>query len=213
MTEDLAARPPLRTEQIVSALDRHGVDYVLIGGLAAVVHGSAVATTDLDLVPAGNRSNLGRLAGALRELEAKMRVPDLAYPIDVALDDHTFDAFTSASFRTPYGDVDVVLRPDAPGPRRHFTFDELNGRAHRRRAFGVTIRVADLDDIISSKAAAGRPQDLAALPHLATLRSALQQQDVGAESLQEGDEVDAPALEADELAIEPEEGLDLDLGP
>lgn len=137
MTEDLGGRPPLRTEQIVTALDRHGVDYVLIGGLAAVVHGSAVATTDLDLVPAGNRSNLGRLAGALRELEAKMRVPDLATCRSTITPS---TPCTGASFRTPYGDVDVVSRPDAPGPRRHFTFDELNSRAHPRRAFGVTIR-------------------------------------------------------------------------
>lgn len=211
MTDAQGGRPALQTEQIVTALDRHGVDYVLIGGLAAVVHGSAVATTDIDLVPDGNRSNLGRLAGALRELGAKMRVPDLAYAIDVPLDDHTFDAFTTASFRTPYGDVDVVLRPDAPGPRRHFTFDELNRRAHARQAFGVTIRVADLDDIISSKAAAGRPQDLAALPHLATLRSALQKHDLGSEPLEESYQVDALEIEVDQLAIEPDDGLDLGL--
>lgn len=171
-------RPPLQTERIVATLDRHGVDYVLIGGLAAVAYGSAIPTTDLDLVPESTRSNLGRLANALRELEAQMRVPDLAYPVSVPLDDHTFDAFTTASFRTPYGDVDVVLRPDAPGPRRHFTYQELNARAQSRQAFGVTIRVADLQDVVDSKAAAGRPQDLAALPHLAALRQALEAAEV-----------------------------------
>jgi len=108
-----------------------------------------------------------------RDLEAKLRVPDLAYPVDVALDDRTFDALTTAAFRTPFGDVDVVLRPDAAGPRRYFTYEELNTRAHSREAFGVTIRVADLDDILESKTATGRPQDLAALPHLAALRAEL----------------------------------------
>lgn len=69
-----------------------------------------------------------------------------------------------------------MLRPDAPGSRGHLTYDELNARAQIRQAFGVTIRVADLDDIVESKAAAGRPQDLAALPHLAALRATLAQQ-------------------------------------
>jgi hypothetical protein len=144
MPESEGSRPPLRTERILAALDRHGVEYVLIGGLAAVAHGSAIPTTDLDLVPEASRPNLARLAAALRELDAKLRVPDLAYPLDVALDDHSFDAVTTAAFRTPHGDVDVVLRPDAPGPRRYFTYAELNERAQNREAFGVTIRVADL---------------------------------------------------------------------
>lgn len=150
---------------------------MLIGGLAAVAHGSAIPTTDLDLVPDASRANLGRLAAALRDLEAKLRVSDLPYSLDVALDNRAFDAFTTAAFRTPYGDVDVVLRPDAGGPRRHFTYEELNARADSREAFGVTIRVAALDDIVESKAAAGRPQDLIALPHLAALRAALAQDD------------------------------------
>ncbi len=173
MAEPEEPWPPLHTERIVASLDRHGVDYVLIGGLAVVAHGSVIPTTDLDLVPEASRANLGRLAGALLQLEAKLRVPDLVYPVDLALDAHTFDAFTTAAFRTPYGDIVVVLRPDARGPRRHFTYEELNARAQSREAFGVTIRVADLDDILESKAAAGRPQDLAALPHLAALRATL----------------------------------------
>jgi hypothetical protein len=186
MVDPTQARPPLDTERILSALDEHGVDYVLIGGLAAVAHGSAIPTTDIDVVPDADRANLGRLAAALRDLDAKLRVPDLAYPVDVALDDRSFDAFTSAAFRTPYGDIDVVLRPDALGPKRHFTYDELNGRAHDRTAFGVPLRVADLADIIESKSAAGRSQDLAALPHLAALREAAAGHDAAAH------DVDAP---------------------
>lgn len=190
MPETPGPRPPLRTEEILATLDRHGVDYVLMSGLAAVAHGSAIPTTDFDLVPDSDRDNLGRLAGALRELGAQLRVPDLACPLDVALDDRSFDAFSTAAFRTPHGDVDVVLRPDAPGPSGHFTFAELNARALEREAFGVTIRVAALDDIMASKAAAGRPQDLAALPHLSALRAAVD----GAE-LPPG--VDAPDIAPD----------------
>lgn len=158
-------RPPLRVEYIMATLAGHDVDYVLIGGMAAVVYGSVIPTTDVDLVPDGSRANLGRLAEALQALQA--------YPVAVPLNAFFFDAFTTATFRTPFGDVDVVLRPDAPGPRRHFTYEELDARANSREVFGMSIRVADLGDVMDSKAAAGRPQDLAALPHLAELREAL----------------------------------------
>ena len=55
--------PPLRARQILELLDRHGVRYVVVGGLAAVVHGSGRATFDIDLVPDWSRDNLDRLAG------------------------------------------------------------------------------------------------------------------------------------------------------
>lgn len=164
--------PPLNSETIVKALDRYGVRYVLIGGLAAVAYGSHLVTADIDITPAADRANLGRLAAALRELEAKLRVPDVDYPVDFPLDEKTFDQFTTATFRTRHGDLDVVLRPDAPGGRS-FTFKELASRAVKKEAFGVTIHLASLDDIIASKEASARDRDLAALPTLHRLRARL----------------------------------------
>lgn len=165
-------RPNLDVERILKTLDDHDVNYVLIGGLAAVTHGSSLVTTDVDITPSSESDNLERLAAALAELEAKLRVPDLDYPVDFPLDAHTFDHFTTAAFRTPHGDIDVVLRPDGPGGKS-FTYRRLADHSVRQRVFGIQVQISSLDDIIASKQASGRPRDLAALTILFRLRDEL----------------------------------------
>ena len=59
-------------EQMFQVLEEHGVRFVLIGGFAAVIHGSPYVTTDIDLVPEGSLENLGRLSGALRAMNARV---------------------------------------------------------------------------------------------------------------------------------------------
>jgi hypothetical protein len=61
-------------EEILAVLDRHGVAYVLIGGYAALLHGSTLPTTDLDITPRRDRDNLTKLVAALDELDACIRV-------------------------------------------------------------------------------------------------------------------------------------------
>ena len=77
---------PLQAEEIFACLDRHAVRYVLIGGLAAVLHGSPLTTVDVDICPERGPDNLTRLAAALDELDAKIRTPDsptgVAFPLD-----------------------------------------------------------------------------------------------------------------------------------
>ena len=59
---------------ILEVLDRHQVEFVLVGGLGARAHGATRPTSDIDLVPRGEHSNLERLAAALKELGARLRV-------------------------------------------------------------------------------------------------------------------------------------------
>ena len=66
----------LRADELFTCLDRHGVQYVLIGGLAAVLHGSPLPTLDADICPARTPENLVRLAAALREIDARLRTSD-----------------------------------------------------------------------------------------------------------------------------------------
>jgi hypothetical protein len=54
--------------------DRHRVEYVIVGGVAANLHGATRPTGDLDALPRSTRENLDRVAGALRELAAFLRV-------------------------------------------------------------------------------------------------------------------------------------------
>jgi hypothetical protein len=169
---------PLDSGKLLGALDRHRVAYVLIGGLGAVAHGFPEGTADADITPALTRENLKRLAKALTALDAQLllreRDRDRATVVAWRFDDHAFDAFQTVSTRTRYGDLDVSFRPDAPKPQGFFDYIRLNKNAVEKRAFGLRIRVAALEDIIASKSAAGRPRDLAKLPGLRNLLARLE---------------------------------------
>ena len=159
----------LDVEALIEVLNRHGVRYVVIGGIAALLHGSGLTTLDLDITPAGDGENLTRLAAALAELDARLRVsggPPVAFPFE-----SDFLAQLSVlTSRTRFGDLDVCFRP--AGTPRPYDYESL-----RRNAVVVElpepVAVASLDDVIGSKQAAARDKDLAALPVLYRLREIL----------------------------------------
>src|ERR1017187_2341861 len=72
--------------------------YVVIGGLAAELRGSPYVTRDVDVTPARTRENFTRLAAALRELDAKLRIPDMEEPLEVPLDVRTFEQGTAWTY-------------------------------------------------------------------------------------------------------------------
>lgn len=168
----------LDDKRIVATLNRHGVRYVVIGGYGAVLHGSVLSTNDIDITPDTAADNLTRLAGALMDLAARLRVHGSPDPVEMPLDADTFRGFTTMTLRTDAGDLDVALRPDAPpstagGPVTHFDYDRL-ARDALVIEMDEPVPVASLDDIIASKEAAGRQKDLERLPELYRLRDALQ---------------------------------------
>lgn len=157
---------------MLDALHAAGVRFVLIGDMAAILHGDVGVTLDLDLVPDREADNLEKLARALRSLDARIRVADVA-------DGLAFDC-SAAFFRnlaidaivnltTDAGDLDVAFRPAGTEGysdlRRDSDLVEI--------ADGVEIRVASLGDVIRSKAAADREKDRQALPRLRQLLARL----------------------------------------
>jgi hypothetical protein len=161
--------PALQAEEIFACLDRHGVRYVLIGGLAAVLQGSPLVTADADICPAQERENLERLAAALEELEARIRTPDdpegLRFPRDAVF----LARAEILNLVTRFGDLDIASRPAGTTG-----FAELARRAIAMRLRGVTVSVAVLEDVIRSKEAANRPKDQRALPVLRQLLAEIQ---------------------------------------
>jgi hypothetical protein len=153
---------PYRPDEILEVLERHKVLYVVIGGLAAELRGSPYVTRDVDVTPARTKENFTRLAAALTELEAKLRVPDMEEPLAIELDERTFEQGTTWTFVTKHGYLDIALLPD--GTRG---YDDLRRSATREQITdSVTISVAALADVIRSKEAAGREKDRAVLPIL-----------------------------------------------
>jgi len=141
---------------LLEALARHGVDFVLIGGMAGVARGSSYVTLDVDVAYDRSRDNLERLAGALRELGATLRgaPPDLPFLLDA----RTLENGANFTFDTRFGPLDILSDPDGAPP-----YDQLREAAGSELLVeGVRIRVASLDHLIAMKEAAGRPKDLLA---------------------------------------------------
>lgn len=158
--------PTFDPRPICRVLNDHAVEYVVIGGFAAVLHGSALPTADVDVVPSRDDHNLGRLGHALHALDAKLRTR--GGPVDAPLDGPFLRAMPlMVNLTTRYGDLDVTFEP--AGPRQGF--EDWNADASDVEiGDGLSIRVASLDAVIDSKRAAGRPKDERALPHLESLR-------------------------------------------
>lgn len=154
-------------DRIVSTLSRHHVTYVMIGGAAAVAHGSTLATEDIDLTPARDQPNLDRLGDALLELRARLRTANEPDGVELPCDGRFLAAMPmTLNLTTDAGDIDLALTPAgfAGG------YDALAPRAIEIDfGGGAVVLVAALDDIIASKRAADRPKDRAALPYLEAL--------------------------------------------
>ncbi len=166
----MSEHPAFSASSLLAALIEGGVDFVVIGGLAAQALGSPMITEDLDICFDLDRDNLERLAAVLQRLAAVRRgMPDgVRSPLDArAL--RADDVFT---LRTMFGDLDLLARPD-PG----LDHRQLRARASRFDLEGHTVWIAALVDVIAMKRAAGRPKDLLALEHLGALREELDRRD------------------------------------
>lgn len=147
---------------------------MLIGGLAATLHGSPLRTGDADVCPARDAANLERLAGALVALEARIRSVDVPDGLAFACDARFLAGVEIVNLNTRAGDLDVVMAP--PGTAG---YEDLERRAVTFDLGGLDIRVAALEDLIRSKEATGRPKDDAALPTLKSLLRHSQRQQGG----------------------------------
>jgi hypothetical protein len=153
------ARREYEPDKILEVLVRHGVDFVLIGGLAALAHGSPFPTRDVDVTPDTDRANLARLSDALTELEAMVRFDDEALPFN-----HDAESLAAAgvwNLRTKHGDLDISMVPNGTQG-----YPDLVRDSSPTPILDVVVPVASLADIIRSKQAANRPKDQRVLPTL-----------------------------------------------
>jgi hypothetical protein len=143
----------LDPQRIFEELAARGVDFVLIGGLAAQTHGSPRMTNDVDVVPRPEPENLARLAEALRALEARVLNPGQE---EIEIDAAMLPRATIWQFATRHGDIDVLH--EAPGAA---PYEQLRDRALLVKVGEVRVPVAGRDDLIRMKLARGRPVDRA----------------------------------------------------
>ena len=159
-------------ERMLSVLAGEGVRFVLIGGMAAVLHGDVGVTVDVDVVPDAAPANLERLARALRMLGARIRTE--GEPEGLAFDCsapffRSLSPDSIVNLTTNAGDLDVTLRPSGTQGFGDLRRDAVEIEAGER----LHVLVASLADVIRSKEAAGREKDRLALPRLRRLLARL----------------------------------------
>jgi uncharacterized protein (DUF1330 family) len=148
-----APERPLDLKELFRALDEHGVDYLVIGGVAAQVHGRRRTTKDLDVLPAPDAENARRLAAALEALDA--RPLELGAAAAAPTTEQLRLAPIVPPLTTRHGELHIVNEP-AGAP----AYDDMRARALSIDLDGITMYIVSVDDLIRMKKAAGRPRDL-----------------------------------------------------
>jgi hypothetical protein len=159
----VSAWPEFHLGALLRALAQAGVDFVVIGGIAAVAHGSPRITRDLDIAYAGDEQNLDRLGRALVGLGAKLR--GVTDDVPFVPDGRTLRHTRVLTLDTPEGLLDVHAEPDGS-----HGYANLKANAMIVAVAGVEVKVAGLDDLIAMKKAAGRPKDRVAVEELEAIR-------------------------------------------
>ncbi|HET6998242.1 MAG TPA: hypothetical protein VFI03_06595 [Solirubrobacterales bacterium] len=152
----------LDPERLLRALVDRGVEFCVIGAVAAWLQGNPTVTLDLDVMPRRDIDNADRLAAALNSLGARLPGRDGATELEGA----DFLGWRAQRFDTEAGPLDVVPHAAAIGGYEDVATIEL--------ALGeFSVRAVTIDDVIASKEELGRPKDTAALPALYATREAL----------------------------------------
>ena len=157
--------------ELFSALDRHHVDYLLIGGLAVSLHGVERATMDVDITVAMNPANLDALIETAKELQLTPMLPvplESLSDIELLREWHAQRNLEAFALRTPQlagVTIDVLLFPPVD-------FAGMTARAVEYDVAGTAIRVVSIDDLIALKKAVGRPIDLSDIEHLQRIKAA-----------------------------------------
>lgn len=151
-----------RFDEILSLLAKHGVQSILIGGLAGIAHGAGRATLDVDVVYARDPDNLQRLVEALAPHQPYLRGAPPGLPF--RWDARTLHSGLNFTLMTDIGDLDL-LGEVAGGGR----YDELLPYSEEMVLFDVVCRVVTLERLIQLKRAAGRPKDFEAIAELQLL--------------------------------------------
>jgi hypothetical protein len=149
--------------KVVDLLARHKVEYLVIGGQAATLHGSPQLTYDIDLCYRRTTENLERLARALAEIHPTLRgaPPDLPFKLDA----QSLALGANFTFNTDIGPLDLLGWVEPFG-----AYDELVKRAEWFDLDGPRVAVIGLDDLIAIKQHIRRPKDQFSLAQLEMLK-------------------------------------------
>jgi predicted nucleotidyltransferase len=153
----------IELRRAIEELARNEVEFIIVGGVAMYLHGSAHVTLDLDICYDRRPANLKRIVAALAPYRPRLR--GLPEDLPSVWDEQTLRSGTSFTLTTDIGDIDLLGEVAGVG-----TYADSLAASVSVPLYGVECRVLTLDSLIASKRAAGRTKDLLALPELEALR-------------------------------------------
>ena len=149
-------------ERAFRVLSQGGVEFIVVGGVAARAHGSARLTNDLDGVYRRTPENMARLSATLAPHSPYLRGAPPGLPF--RWDAETIRRGLNFTLTTAFGDLDVLGEVTGGGG-----YEALVERSRPVAVFGLEVRCLDLDCLIEVKRAAGRPKDLEVIAELEAL--------------------------------------------
>ena len=149
-------------ERVIRIFSEAGIECVIVGGLAATIHGSARLTQDVDFVYARDRANVGRLVAALKPYFPYLRGAPPGLPFEWS--EATIERGLNFTLTTALGDIDLLGEITGGGD-----YHALVPHSVDVEMFALRCRCLDLPGLIRAKRAAGRPKDIEALAELEAL--------------------------------------------
>src|SRR5262245_14601104 len=148
--------------RLLQVLVENEVQFVVIGGVAANLHGSARATFDLDLVYGRQPTNITRLVKAMAPYRPYLRSAPPGLPF--TFDERTVRNGLNFTLETALGDLDLLGEVVGGG-----NYEQLQPRSVDLVAFGLRCKCVSLEQLIQLKRAAGRPKDFESIAELQAL--------------------------------------------
>jgi hypothetical protein len=139
------------------------IDFVIVGGFAATLHGSSLVTRDLDVCAILSGENVEKLRHALRDLKPAHRLT--SQKISFLDNPEPGALIRNLYLRTDLGPVDILSSILGVGE-----FERVRATSIQVELFGRTCRIISLDDLIQAKEALGREKDLLAAKELRAVR-------------------------------------------
>lgn len=157
---------------VFRVLQEEQVEYVVVGGIAIILHGVDRVTMDVDLVLAMDSGNIGRFLKAAKRLELK---PFLPVSLDALCDAQQLDTWAREKHMIAFSlrpavphrpTVDIIVRPKVP-------FETMSRNRVEKDIGGVRFKIACIDDLIALKTGTGRKQDESDIAALEKVRKIL----------------------------------------
>jgi len=154
--------PETKFGQVLEVLSRSEIRFIVVGGLAAMAHGNARSTYDVDVVYSRERENIRKLANVIGQYQPYLRGAPPGLPFK--WDEKTIRTGLNFTLTTLLGDLDLLGEVTGAG-----TYEQLLPHSVEMVLFGVACRCATLERLIQMKRAAGRPKDMLVVAELVAL--------------------------------------------